>query len=739
MSYFLKGTIYVMSFNKFPYYKQLDAMDCGPTCLRIIAAHYGKKYSLQFLRDKSYINREGVSFLNISDAAEAIGFRTLAARISIDKIEELPTPFIVHWQKKHFIVVYKIKNNRVYVSDPAFGLLKYSIEEFKKGFISVGKDEGFVLLLETTEKFYSYDSDFETKKTGFAFLFSYLKNYKSFLVQLVLGMVFGNLLGLIFPFLTQVIVDYGINSRDLNFIYVILIAQLILFFSKASVDLIRSWILLHISTRINISILSDFLLKMMKLPLSFFDSKRIGDLLQRIGDHRRIESFLTSTSLNILFSLFTLVMFSFVLAVYSFTIFWIFVVGTVLSTIWITVFMKKRKALDYKRFDRLSDNQSHLIQMIHGMSEIKLNNCEKQKRWEWEHIQAKLFKINVKSLGLNQFQSTGTIGINELKNIFITFVAAKSVIEGHMTLGMMMSVSYILGQLNSPVSQIIGFLQSAQDAKISLERMGEIHGQEDEEKVDDEKISNLPENKEINLSNVSFQYKGPQSEHVLKELNMTIPYKKTTAIVGVSGSGKTTLIKLLLKFYKETDGEIKISDINLEQIKNSVWRNKCGVVMQDGYIFSDTIASNIGLGEETIDKNKLLHATNISNIHDFIETLPLGYLTKIGQDGMNLSQGQKQRILIARAVYKDPEFLFFDEATSSLDANNEKTIMENLNNYLKNKTAIVVAHRLSTVKNADQIVVLDKGKIVEKGTHKELTLLKGYYFNLVKNQLELGN
>ncbi|MCI0471421.1 MAG: peptidase domain-containing ABC transporter [Candidatus Aminicenantes bacterium] len=726
----------------FPFLKQMDAMDCGPTSLAMIAKYYGKTYAIQTLRKRSFITREGVSMLGTSDAAESIGMRTMGVRLSFEQLaNEAVLPCIAHWRQNHFIVIYKIKNEKIFVADPAHGLVKYTREEFLNGWISTkkeNKDQGLCLLLEPTPDFYKTEDE-SLNKSGFKFLFSYLRPFKKFITQLFIGMLLGSLLQLIFPFLTQAIVDFGIYNQNIDFITLVLIAQLVLFISQASVDFIRSWILLHISTRINISLISDFLIKLMKLPIGFFDTKMIGDIMQRIGDHRRIESFLTTSTLNILFSMINLLIFGVVLFIYNITIFTVFFIGSFLYVVWIYLFMKKRRELDFKRFGQLAENQSNLIQLITGMQEIKLNNCEKQKRWSWERIQARVFRVNIKSLALSQYQQAGTVFINQTKNIFITFIAAKAVVDGDMTLGMMLAVQYIIGQLNSPLDQLINFLHSTQDAKISLERLGEIHLQKDEETPDEAKISILPENRSITLDNLSFQYEGPHSEFVLKDLDLEIPMGKVTAVVGVSGSGKTTLIKLLLGFYPPTKGEIKIGDAYLKNISGRMWRQGTGVVMQDGFIFSDSIANNVAVSDETIDKKKLLHAVKVANIQEYIESLPLGYNTKIGMEGHGLSQGQKQRILIARAVYSDPGYIFLDEATNALDANNERIIMENLEEFYRGRTVVVVAHRLSTVKNADQIVVLDKGKIVEKGTHKELTKLKGVYFNLVKNQLELGN
>jgi ATP-binding cassette subfamily B protein len=727
--------------NKFPFVKQFDAMDCGPACLSMVAKFYGKTYSLQTLRERSYITREGVSMLGISDAAESIGLRTMGVRLTYEELRtKAVLPCIAHWKQKHFIVVYKIEKDEVHVADPEHGLVKYSKQEFLQGWIGTkkeGENQGLCLLLEPTPDFYK-QVDESLDKSSFRFLFSYLRPYKKFLFQLFLGLFIGSILQLIFPFLTQAIVDKGISNQDIGFIYLVLIAQLVIFLSQTSVEFIRSWILLHISTRINISLISDFLIKLMKLPIGFFDTKTIGDIMQRIGDHRRIESFLTTSTLNILFSMINLIVFGIVLAIYSLKIFIIFICGSIIYMVWAYLFMKKRRSLDFKRFAQLADNQSNLFQLITGIQEIKQNNCERQKRWDWERIQAKLFRINVKSLTLNQYQQSGSIFVNQLKNIMISFFAATSVIDGSMTLGMMMAVQYIIGQLNSPIEQLIGFFHSIQDAKISLERLGEIHQKKDEESPDEEMISILPENKSLNISNLSFQYEDPYSEFVLKDLSLQIPENKTTAIVGVSGSGKTTLIKLLLGFYPPTKGQVKIGDIRLSNFSKRFWRQKCGVVMQDGFIFSDTIAKNIAVGDEITDKERLLNSLKIAAVQDLIEMLPLAYNAKIGLEGRSLSEGQKQRILIARSVYKNPEYLFFDEATNALDASSERIIMNNLEKFFKGRTVVVVAHRLSTVKNADQIVVLDKGRIVEKGTHKELTKLKGAYFNLVRDQLELG-
>ena len=728
----------------FPHYPQPDAMDCGPTCLKMVARFYGKFYNIQTLRERCYITREGVSMLGISRAAESIGFRSMGVKISFEQLlKEAPLPAIVHWNQSHFVVVYKITGKKgkevVHVSDPGGGLVSFPREEFIRCWASTveeGEKRGIALLLETTPDFYAAHEDKPNKKS-FHFLFSYLRPYRKLIIQLLLGLILGSLLQLIFPFLTQSLVDKGIGNRNISFIYLVLIAQLVLTLSRVSVEFIRGWILLHLGTRINISLISDFLIKLMRLPMGYFDAKMVGDLIQRINDNKRIENFLTSTTLTVLFSLVNLVIFGAVLLFYNWIIFSIFLFGSTIYALWVWLFMKKREELDYRRFAQMAANQSNVIQMIQGMQEIKLNGCEHQKRWEWERIQAKLFRVSIKGLALNQYQQSGALLINEVKNIFITVIAAKSVVDGSMTLGMMLSVQYIIGQLNSPIDQLISFFNLTQDAKISLDRLGEIHLRKDEEDPENTGIIDIPDGKVIELSNLSFRYDEPESDLVLSDINIKIEAGKQTAIVGTSGSGKTTLVKLLLGFYPPVKGDIRIGESNFTAFSISRWREQCGVVMQDGYIFSDTIANNIAPGVEVINKEQLLHAATVANIADFIDSLPLGYNTKIGSEGHGLSQGQKQRILIARAVYKNPKYIFFDEATNALDANNEKIILENLQEFFKGRTSIVVAHRLSTVKNADQIIVLEKGKVVEVGTHKELSELKGAYYTLVKNQLEL--
>lgn len=724
----------------FPSYRQLDAMDCGSTCLRMIAAYYGRRYRQDTLRELTNVDVEGVSLMGVSDAAEAIGMHSLGVKVPYDRIlEDLPLPCIAHWRQNHFIVVYKINKKYVWIADPAAGKVKLTREEFIDGWasdIQEGEKVGVLLLLETTPDFYDRDGE-KQDKGSFKYIWAYLGKYKSYLFQLLIGIVLGSVLQLAFPFLMQSLVDIGITNRDFDFIVVILVAQLILFFSQLSVEYIRSWLLLHIGIRINISLVSDFLIKMMKLPIRFFDTRHTGDILQRIYDNQRIEDFLASASLITLFSMINFIIFGGVLWYYDQTIFGIFLLSTIAYLAWVLMFFKKRKEYDYRRFDQLSENQSNLIQLVGGIQEIKLHNAEKEKRWVWERIQAKLFRLSLKSLQLDQMQRFGASFINESKNIVITFYAAKAVIDGTMTLGGMLAIQYIIGQLNAPIEQLIDFFRSAQDAKISLQRMNEIHIRDNEEEPG-ENINILPEGGDLVLDKVTFQYGGPHSPVILKDLDMIFPKGKTTAIVGTSGSGKTTLLKLLLNFYQPTKGTVRLGEVNLANLQNKLWRSKCGVVMQEGFIFSDSIAKNIALGDTRVDKKRLLEAVKVANIQTFIEALPLSYNTKIGEDGVGLSQGQKQRLLIARAVYKNPEYIFFDEATNALDAYNELIIMENLENFFRDRTVIVVAHRLSTVKGADNIVVLESGEIVEQGSHEELTAMRGAYFYLVRNQLELG-
>ncbi|WP_297553735.1 peptidase domain-containing ABC transporter [uncultured Alistipes sp.] len=743
---------------KFPHFTQLDAMDCGPSCLRIVAAYYGRRYSLQRLRELCHITREGVSLLGISDAAEGIGFRTAGVKLTWRQLrEEVTLPCIVHWNQRHFVVVYKIARSRggwrVHVSDPASGLLCYTEEQFLRSWLPAAGDapadprggvrsgaagQGVALLLEPRPEFYDEKGD-EDRRLGFGSLLRYLRPYGGYLVQLALAMGVAAVLSLILPFLTQSVVDTGIGTGDLSFVAMILIAQVVLTFGQTANNLIRSWLMLHMTTRISISLISDFLSKLMRLPIAFFDTKMVGDIMQRIGDYNRIQTFLTGSLLSIAMATVSLLIYGAVMAGYDPVILGVFLLGSALYTGWVLLFLKRRRKLDYMRFQESADNQSNIVQLIGGMQDIKLNNCEKQKRWEWERIQARLFRVSIKSLTLGQTQEVGGMFIDQTKNVVISFLAANAVIEGDMTLGMMMAMQYIIGQLNAPISQFIGFVQASQDAKISLERLNEIREKPDEEPEDGFLIRDIPRDADIEFRDAVFQYEGPHSARVLDGITLTIPHDKVTAIVGESGSGKTTLLKMMLGFYPPVAGEVLLGGRKVSQYSASCWRRACGTVMQESFVFSDTIANNIAVSDEIPDMERVRRAVAVANIGSFIDSLPLGFNTRIGADGHGLSTGQKQRLLIARAAYRNARYLFFDEATNSLDANNERTIMERLETLFEGKTVVIVAHRLSTVKRADNIVVLARGRIVEQGTHEELTARRGYYYELVKNQLELGN
>ena len=725
---------------------QSDSMMCGITCLQMVCKHFGREVSLRTLSKLCVATSEGVSMLGVNEAANKLGLRTMCARTDFDTLSKATLPCVLHWNQNHFVVLYKVRKGRIfYVADPGKGLVKYNLEEFGKHWVSTasqGEEKGIAMFLEPTLEFYSHKVDNEEEDgspRSFQFLFGYIKQYRKYFGQIVLGLLVGSLLQLILPFLTQSIVDVGIKNQNIGFIWLILLGQLMLTISRTAIDFIRRWLLLHISLRINISLVSDFFIKLLKLPMSFFDTKLMGDLMQRMGDHSRVNSFLTQQTLSIVFSLFTFVVFSIVLLSYNWLVFAIFMLGSLLYGGWLALFLRRRKVLDYELFEQQAINNNKTYEFITSMQEIKLQDCEQRRRWEWEDVQADLFNVQMKSLKLQQTQEAGSIFINELKNIVITVVAATAVIHGQLTLGMMLAVQYIIGQLNSPVEQLMSFFYSVQDVKISLERINEIHRMDDENGKQGLETSVTDETKGIDMENINFKYDPHALKTIIDNVSLTIPKGKVTAIVGASGSGKTTLIKLMLGYYPVLGGQINIGGTDVNTLNKKWWRRQCGVVMQDGVIFSESIARNIAVDDKEIDKQRLQTAAEIACIHDYVMGLPLKYNTKIGRDGVGLSQGQKQRILIARAVYKNPNYIFLDEATNSLDANNERMIVEYLDEFYKGKTVVIVAHRLSTVKNADQIVVLDKGKVVEIGNHEELTAKRGAYYNLVKNQLELGN
>ena len=725
---------------------QSYSMMCGITCLQMVCKHFGREVSLRTLSKLCVATSEGVSMLGVNEAANKLGLRTMCARTDFDTLSKATLPCVLHWNQNHFVVLYKVRKGRIfYVADPGKGLVKYNLEEFGKHWVSTasqGEEKGIAMFLVPTLEFYSHKVDNEEEDgspRSFQFLFGYIKQYRKYFGQIVLGLLVGSLLQLILPFLTQSIVDVGIKNQNIGFIWLILLGQLMLTISRTAIDFIRRWLLLHISLRINISLVSDFFIKLLKLPMSFFDTKLMGDLMQRMGDHSRVNTFLTQQTLSIVFSLFTFVVFSIVLLSYNWLIFAIFMLGSLLYGGWLALFLRRRKVLDYELFEQQAINNNKTYEFITSMQEIKLQDCEQRRRWEWEDVQADLFNVQMKSLKLQQTQEAGSIFINELKNIVITVVAATAVIHGQLTLGMMLAVQYIIGQLNSPVEQLMSFFYSVQDVKISLERINEIHRMDDENGKQGLETSVTDETKGIDMENINFKYDPHALKTIIDNVSLTIPKGKVTAIVGASGSGKTTLIKLMLGYYPVLGGQINIGGTDVNTLNKKWWRRQCGVVMQDGVIFSESIARNIAVDDKEIDKQRLQTAAEIACIHDYVMGLPLKYNTKIGRDGVGLSQGQKQRILIARAVYKNPNYIFLDEATNSLDANNERMIVEHLDEFYKGKTVVIVAHRLSTVKNADQIVVLDKGKVVEIGNHEELTAKRGAYYNLVKNQLELGN
>ena len=727
----------------FPWIKQSDTMQCGAACLTMICKFHGINKSLSEISSICVPSNMGISIKGIEDSAKFLGFRTNSYFLSIAHLLSLTSPVILHWNQNHFVVLYKVDKtgNKFYIADPDKGLLKISKEDFRKHWISSnlnGTEVGVAMFLIPPSNFGQNNTDDLSEKQSLSFLFGYIRQYRRYFLQIIGGLLIGCVLQLVMPFLTQAIVDIGINHKDIGFVWLVLLGELMIVIGRTATDFIRRWLLLHISMRINISLVSDFFIKLLKLPMSFFDTKLMGDLLQRIGDHTRVQNFLTGQVLNVVFTFLSFIIFGIVLFVYNPFIFGIFAIGSVCYGMWIISFLRKRKVLDYELFEQQARNQNKTYQLITSMQEIKLQDCEQRRRWEWEDTQADLFSVQMKSLKLQQTQEAGSIFINEVKNIIITVLAATAVINGQMTLGAMLAVQYIIGQLNSPVEQFMQFIYSLQDVKISLERINEIHEGKNEETKENQ-TTEFNSDKSIRIENVDFKYDPHALKKTIEDVSFDIPEGKVTAIVGASGSGKTTLIKLMLGYYPVVSGSISIAGRNINEYNLKWWRRHCGVVMQDGVIFSESIARNIAVDDGGIDVERLEKAARIANIHDYVMGLPLKYNTIIGRDGVGLSQGQKQRILIARAVYKNPDFIFLDEATNALDAKNERAIVENLDGFYKGRTVVVVAHRLSTVKNADQIIVLDGGRVVETGNHTSLIEKKGAYYNLVKNQLELGS
>ena len=732
--------------HSFPLTLQHDSMQCGIACLQMICKYFGRDYTLSALSKHCFATTEGVSLLGISEAADTLGLHTLSARATVDELAENPLPAILHWNQNHFVVLYKVKKGRkFYISDPAKGRITYGYDEFIAHWastLSYGRPAGIVMFFETTPAFLEFKMDGMTdasERRSFRFLFGYIKKYRKYFLQIVFGLILGSGMQLVLPFLTQAIVDEGIKGKDLNIIWLILLGQLMLTASRTAIDFYRRWLLLRIGMNINISLLSDFFVKLLKLPMSFFDTKLMGDLMQRMSDHSRVNSFLTQNCLNVTFSMLTFVVFSVVLFMYSKFVFCIFLLGSLGYGCWLLSFLRRRKVIDYELFEQQSTNNNRTYEFITSMQEIKLQDCERRKCKEWETVQHDLFRVQQKSLKLQQTQEAGSIFINEIKNMVITVVAAASVIHSDITLGMMLAIQYIIGQLNSPVEQLMQFFYSLQDVKISLERINEIHLMKDENGKEGLKKQVEDASEGITLSHVDFKYDPHAMYKTLDDINIHIPHGKVTAIVGASGSGKTTLIRLMLGYYPVSGGKLTIGGTDVNTLNKKWWRRQCGVVMQEGAIFSESIARNIAVDDNDVNQEQLYRAADLACIKDDIFYLPLRFNTKIGRDGMGLSQGQKQRILIARAIYKNPDYLFLDEATNSLDASNEYDIVTNLEKFYAGKTVVIVAHRLSTVRNADQIIVLKHGQVVEIGNHESLTAKRGTYYKLVRNQLELGS
>ena len=724
-----------MILHRFPVDYQMDSQDCGPACLKIIAKYFGRFYSLQYLRDRCGITKQGVSLENLSTGAESLGLRTLAIKCTLDDIiNKIPFPAILFWRDSHFIVVYHANKKYIWVSDPAKGRIKYTHEDFKAGWYKKGETLGVLLAIEPTIDFKRSKVEKEIEKNSFISILRYFIPYKNSFATIFFIMLVVTLLQGMLPFISKAVIDVGIKSSDINFINMVLIGNISILVSITIFNVIRDWILMHITSRVNIALISDYLIKLMKLPVTFFENKLLGDILQRARDHERIRNFIMNNSLSLIFSILTFIIFGIILLTYNPIIFYIFLGGSILYVAWVLLFLRIRKRLDWEYFELVSQDQSYWVETVSAIQNIKIYNYERYRRWKWEEIQARLYKVNKRVLNITNMQKLGAQFIANIKNMAIVFFCASAVIKGDITFGIMISTQFIIGMLNGPLTQFISFIVSAQYAKISFLRMNEIKQLKDEEELlSIGTTSILPEKRDITLSNIIFQY-SPNSPVVLKNIFLTIPQNKITAIVGGSGSGKSTLLKLLVRLYKPTAGEIKMGNMNIASINLHTWRNMCGVVMQDGKLFNDTILANIVLDDEHIDYERLHKVCRMAQIAKEINGMPKGYETMIGERGRGISGGQKQRLLIARALYKEPDFLFLDEATNSLDVINEKKIVEALNAAFKDRTVIVVAHRLSTIRNADQIIVLHQGRIAEIGNHENLMTKKGEYFKLVSSQ-----
>lgn len=721
-------------------------MQCGVASLAMASSLLGHAYSLTTLEKYCFPTNEGVSLKGIAEAAEALGLKPVAARVTAKELAQIDSPAILHWNQNHFVVFYGMtRRGRFRIADPAKGCSKCTESQMRAKWLSCmseGEEKGIAMFFETTPEFGTKVEETNNGERSFSFLMGYIRRYSRYFLQIAAGLLLGCLLQLVMPFLTQWIVDIGISHKDIGFIWLVLLGELMIVAGRTATDFIRRWLQLHISMRINISLVSDFFIKLLRLPMAFFDTKLTGDLLQRMADHSRVQNFLTQQTLSIAFSMLSFIVFGVVLLIYDGLIFAVFIGGSVVYGLWVVSFLRRRKVLDYELFECQAINQNKTFQFITSMQEIKLQDCERRRRHEWEDVQADLFEVQMRSMKMQQSQEAGSIFINELKNILITVLAATAVINGQISLGAMLAVQYIVGQLNSPVEQLMAFLYSLQDVKISLDRINEIHRRPDEDEgrmASGGRTDAGGGQNSIVLDRLCFRYDPHSHKQTISDISLDIEPGKVTAIVGASGSGKTTLIKLMLGYYKPESGEIKIGDRPLEEMNLRMWRRRCGVVMQDGIIFSESIARNIAVDDGPVDTQRLEEAARTACIHDFVMELPLRYDTVVGRDGIGLSQGQRQRVLIARAVYRNPDFIFLDEATNALDAKNEREIVENLSRFYQGRTVVVVAHRLSTVRNADKIVVIDNGRIAECGSHEELTDRRGAYYSLVRNQLELGS